>query len=602
MSKKETIKKRLFTSRISNKLSLQGYPLINFPFRLLLFLGLFLIGSTFFFLLHNMALEEDRLSEEMKSRADVLIWALEGGARSLKPDLYLPPPPPSSFLENVASQPNIMFVAILDEEGIAVAHSNPQFTGAQIWNKARLKDIKDDSESKGVLITDNIGQHFDVIKAFMPVAPHMRNHLHGSQKSPLHQWLPTPSGESRKEKKYYILVSIAPGSFLALLHQQTWHTLAISSLLVLSTITGVALLIFIRNFNTSKKLLQDTQAFALQVFDRLPLGVFTVDQKGNITLCNKESICIIEGLNNASHIYSLPWIDWKYFIHAVDSGALVFENEYEIVTEQKKRKTLGVSAFALTSGDQKSLHHNEYLFFVRDLGEVKKLQKQVRLNERLTALGNLAAGVAHEIRNPLSTIKGYATYLANKLQGSQDHSMAELMLEEMERLNRVVSDLLNMAQQDRVELHQGSVLPVIEKVMLLAHAEASSKGVTLESSIICDATILLNEDKLLQALLNLVINAIQATESGKKVRIVTSLEQDSLLITIQDEGHGMDAETQSRLFSPYFTTKPSGTGLGLTISHQIIEQHSGQIRVQSEKAKGSSFTVILPETKDSSHA
>jgi two-component system sensor histidine kinase HydH len=247
-----------------------------------------------------------------------------------------------------------------------------------------------------------------------------------------------------------------------------------------------------------------------------------------------------------------------------------------------------------------------YLFIVRDLIEVKKLQKQLRLNERLTALGDLAAGVAHELRNPLSSVKGYATFLSMKLKDNAPlQEKAKMMLVEVERLSRVVSDLLSMANPGKVQLRPDALLPVMERIMSLTEPEAAGKGVELAfvppELDDGDLIAMLDADKIIQALLNLTINAVQATDRGGRVQV--SLRRapasvlsngESVVISVADTGSGIPPETLANIFTPYFTTKSSGTGLGLAIAHGIIERHGGEISVSSKPGEGSVFSVRLP--------
>ncbi len=244
---------------------------------------------------------------------------------------------------------------------------------------------------------------------------------------------------------------------------------------------------------------------------------------------------------------------------------------------------------------------------MRELIEVKKLQKQLRLNERLTALGDLSAGIAHELRNPLGTVKGYATFLFMKLKDNAPlQEKAGMMLTEVERLSRVVSDLLAMANPGKLQLEPGALWPIVERVISLTEQEAASRGVQLISPpppVDGDEyRAALDADKMIQALLNLTINAVQATERGGSVQVGirrsvgTQGKGGSVIVSIADTGNGIPPEVLASIFTPYFTTKPSGTGLGLAIAHGIIEQHGGEISVSSKPGQGSVFSIRLPLT------
>ena len=286
----------------------------------------------------------------------------------------------------------------------------------------------------------------------------------------------------------------------------------------------------------------------------------------------------------------------------VDAGVAVLEREVELPVSKTKFLPVSISATKIADSEGAA---SGYLLILRDRGEVRRLQKQIRLNERLTALGNLAAGVAHEIRNPLSSIKGYATYLTEKLKNDANaYSTGLLLIQETERLNRVVSDLLSVTKPLHLQKKPVPLNSVVEQAVRLILPDAEEKGVAvsiLPSEAPSDEALhaALDTDRMVQALLNLLLNAVQATEKDGRIevsleKINNETESPSIAISISDTGSGMSSQTMGSLFTPYFTTKASGTGLGLTITHQIIEQHGGEIKVRSQPDKGSVFTVLLP--------
>ena len=178
-----------------------------------------------------------------------------------------------------------------------------------------------------------------------------------------------------------------------------------------------------------------------------------------------------------------------------------------------------------------------------------------------------------------------------------------LMNDEVERLNRVVSELLGVARAGELKLARSPVAEVVERALRLVAADAGAKNVKLTfRSLLNEAETEahLDKDKLLQALLNILINAIQASPENSEVEIRLEKggeHEEELRLEIEDKGPGMSYEMQSRIFTPYFTTKPDGTGLGLTITHQIVEQHRGRLEVTSLPGQGSCFTLILPRMR-----
>lgn len=225
----------------------------------------------------------------------------------------------------------------------------------------------------------------------------------------------------------------------------------------------------------------------------------------------------------------------------------------------------------------------------------RQLELEVTRNERLTALGHMAAGVAHEIRNPLSSIKGLATYLARKFPHDEKGvEVGNTLIGEVERLNRVVSELLEFARPAALELTPGQPLEVVQRALRLAEADIKSKGIKVAiASPERSPVAAINAERLTQALLNLFLNAVQAMEPEGTLSIGLAEKDGELQMVVGDTGPGLSEEDLESIFTPYFTTKSSGTGLGLAIVKQIIEGHQGRITVKSGRS-GSRFIIVLP--------
>lgn len=235
-------------------------------------------------------------------------------------------------------------------------------------------------------------------------------------------------------------------------------------------------------------------------------------------------------------------------------------------------------------------------------GQVKRLEEEVRRHEKLAAIGTLAAGVAHEIRNPLSSIKSFATYFRDHFpDGSDDKEAASIMVKEVDRLNRVISDLLGLSRQDNLQAQQVDLNLVIDHVVRLLHRSASNKNIKLSIRkaphvplVMCDM------QRLSQAILNLCLNSVEAMPDGGELTIAITGGKKQIRILVVDNGQGIPENIISQIFDPYFTTKGSGTGLGLPMVHKIILAHKGTIDVKSRIAEKPGehgetiFTITLP--------
>jgi len=222
----------------------------------------------------------------------------------------------------------------------------------------------------------------------------------------------------------------------------------------------------------------------------------------------------------------------------------------------------------------------------------------VETNRRLAAIGKLAAGVAHEIRNPLSSIKGFATYFGKRYEeNSSDRQTADIMVKEVERINRSITQLLEFAKPMSVEKKPVDINVMIEHSLKLVYHDIVQKKIQTKVDINLEKPLIYTDgDRMNQVLLNLYINAIQAMEEDGKLGIsVQEKEQQGIIeIMVKDNGAGISKETLNLIFDPYFTTRPTGTGLGLSIVHTIIENLGGSIKVQSTKGEGSCFIINLP--------
>ncbi len=224
------------------------------------------------------------------------------------------------------------------------------------------------------------------------------------------------------------------------------------------------------------------------------------------------------------------------------------------------------------------------------------IEEKLRRAEKLSTLGEMAAILAHEIRNPLGSIRGTAEILKDDYKpGDPKYEFIEIQIKETERLNRVVEDFLHMARPQPADMRPCRVQDELETILFLVSNDARERRIKLvlqppEVPLVIRA----DGEKLRQAFLNIAINALQATPPGGCVTISTACQTAWCEIRFRDTGPGIDVETLGRIFEPFFSTKPDGTGLGLAITRKIIESHGGTLQVESEAGSGTTVTVRLP--------
>ena len=234
----------------------------------------------------------------------------------------------------------------------------------------------------------------------------------------------------------------------------------------------------------------------------------------------------------------------------------------------------------------------------RDITKDIDIQKVMMQQDKMASIGRLAAGVAHEINNPLTTILTSAMLIQEDTD-PEDPNYQELqtIADEALRCRKIVSSLLDFARQSRPVKKQHNLNEVVKESVVLTRKQAAFKDVTLEQQLAKDLPATnMDKDQLEQALINLILNAIEVTDHGGKVTISTKFvpETDTIKLEVCDTGEGISEENMARIFDPFFTTKESGTGLGLAITHGIIEQHGGTIEVKSKLGQGTNFTVEFP--------
>jgi len=284
----------------------------------------------------------------------------------------------------------------------------------------------------------------------------------------------------------------------------------------------------------------------------------------------------------------------------LDIGAKqVYEVEVLCKTGETRTVTVSVSPLCDVQG---RIHG--VLGIARDITETKQLEQQIRSSEKLASVGKLAAGVAHEINNPLG---GILNCIYNFRKGALSPARQEEYLVSIEdglrRVQKIVRQLLDFSQQHEPEFSPSNINDVVEKVLVLTEHALAAKKIGLDKQLQRDLPALMVDRHMMeQVLMNLVLNAVQAIKDGGAITIRTRARNGDCEVTVEDTGCGIPAHVLPHIFDPFFTTKGTGegTGLGLSVSLGIVERHGGRIFVDSEVGKGSVFTVCLPLSNEQS--
>jgi PAS domain S-box-containing protein len=376
------------------------------------------------------------------------------------------------------------------------------------------------------------------------------------------------------------------------------------SLDLLSVLAG-QLAIMLENI----QLFQQTEAlrtFNEDIIQNMTNGLIAIDQNGYITAFNPAASRML-GYRRDEALYRplaqvlQPTAELiKIFNETMTTGRSY--THQEITLQHREGHLLPVSASTAPLGVAVGKPVG-VVGVLEDLSEIKAMEAERRRLDRLAALGEMSAVVAHEIRNPIAGIAAGIDYLArNVSKDSPEFEGAVMMRGEIQRVNRILEDILFVARPARLKLSSEDVAQIIEDVLQRCHNQIEESRVTVVSQYTKNLPRLsVDRQRLEQVFTNLIINATQAMPQGGQLSLQTrsaavqngkSIEE--VIISVADTGPGIPAESQKQIFEPFFTTKTRGTGLGLTVARRIVEEHGGTISIESEADRGTHFIIRLP--------
>jgi signal transduction histidine kinase/HAMP domain-containing protein len=339
-----------------------------------------------------------------------------------------------------------------------------------------------------------------------------------------------------------------------------------------------------------------------RLFDGITDGISVIDRDYRIVSANK-GIARMVGKNESDLKESKCFCSYN----AGDSpcegcpAAETFEKgtssyaQIRWASQGQKDKEMEIRIFPLLEREGKITHVIEY---AKDISDKKIMERKLFQSAKLAGIGTLAAGVAHEIRNPLGIIKTSADIIRrNSQEREQNYEMSEFIIDEVDRLNRVVSRLLNFARPSKPQIQPCDIHEILEKALALVGPQYRMQDIKVVKEYSKGSPRVLGDpEQLCQVFLNLVINAAQAMSDGGQLTLATGAkeEEKEVWASVIDTGPGIKKEILDSIFDPFFSTKEEGSGLGLAIVYRIVEAHKGRLMVKSEKGKGTTFTVVLP--------
>jgi two-component system sensor histidine kinase HydH len=522
-----------------------------------------------------------------------LIGSLEAGIRAGMMSHMWGEDSVGSLIEEMGKHDEIAYVYLLDDQGVVSHHSDPSRDGTPATWQPQLSS--QDQTISRVRTVQPGSKVYEIARKFEPLRnlPRVSRPREMMRRGRMKQFHAHPYSTIVLGLKMTAYEEARKGDF--------HHALIMAAILLALGTAALFFIFVIQNYYLVERTLKETQDYTAQVLANMADGLLSVDLDGRVVSYNPLALELlglresrVRGLNLRRVIdFEATGINdtLSHCQAALDREILLGHGSGEVVP-------LALSVTPILGGENEC---RGAVVILRDLREIKQLEEKVRRSERLAAIGKLAAGVAHEIRNPLSSIRGFAQYLGHALSGKpEDLEYVAVMVKEVDRINEVVTDLLTFSRPMEVELAATDVNQLLEHTARLVQADAESRGVEIIRSISPDlSNFAMDSNQMTQALLNLVLNAMQVSESGFKIELGAALDGSGshLRIWVEDDGPGIAAENMGKIFDPFFTTREEGSGLGLAIVHAIVENHRGEIKVESPprgKDRGSRFTISIP--------
>ena len=390
-----------------------------------------------------------------------------------------------------------------------------------------------------------------------------------------------------------ISIGLSTRQFEAARKQDQHHTLFMAALLSLVGVAGIYFIFLYHRMWLTKASLADMKLYTDNVFASIPVGLITLDREDRVVSCNQKSEEILGRSSDSLCGIGLEGIfsgDGPVFEELCTGG---LDHDAQCVAANEVVVPVAINGSNLVNHDGERIGK---VLIIKDMRLIRDMEMQLERSRRMAALGRMAAGIAHEIRNPLGTLRGFAHFFGRQPgAGEEAKGYAALMVSEVDRLNNTISGLLQFARPREPQMQPVNLDHLLAKTAALMASDLAGRGLHFQCRTDTGIGCTGDPDLLLQVLMNLLKNSISATTEGGEISLTAAEDDQTVKITVADSGCGMNEQERERMFDPFFTTKNTGTGLGLTVSHRIIEQHKGLFEIRSTPGAGTTITLILPK-------
>lgn len=541
--------------------------------------------------------QKDQSIKLLLEKSTALIRAFEAGTYTGMMNMQWSSNTMENLLSETAALPDISYLFIVSNEGEILVHNMREKVGTSYGNDLNLKAVINENRTGWRIIEDQ-KEHkvFEVHKKFS-----LKNTSRSKGSIPMMTMHRKMHGNMFKGIDLYentvIFVGLDMESIASADRNDTQHAIMMGVILALIGLTGFVLVFIVQRYSQTRSTLSRIQVFSDNLVENMPIGLIATDTNNQVISVNPAALAILNIPPDTAFqgIETLLPNEIKNLLDTIPGKKDLIEKEIKLKRVDKSEITLDSLVSPLFDKEGNSLG---ILLILRDKTELHRLKTEMEQNKRLAAIGRLAAGVAHEIRNPLSSLKGYATFFKEIFdRNSENFTIADTMTKEVDRLNRVVGELVELAKPIAVSGNPVDLEELVSDCLQLITYEPDAEGVEIKTDIESDLPLIYADgDRLKQVLLNLCLNALQAMgKSGVlTIRIYNDDFEKNIIAEVSDTGCGIKQEDISDIFEPYFTTKLSGTGLGLAIVHNIVKAHKGEIEVDSKQGEGTVFKISLP--------